>query len=115
MRGQVRPGWVDAARLARAARDGNEWLTAGRDAGETYDSPLAGINSENAAHLGFAWQYQLRMRKGLEATPIVVDGVMYTSGPWGHVHALEAGTGKLLWKFDPHVPGRYGKYACCDV
>jgi quinohemoprotein ethanol dehydrogenase len=115
MQARVPPGWVDAARLARAARDGDQWLTAGRDGGETYYSPLADIDSENAAHLGFAWQYELGMRKGLEATPIVVDGVMYTSGPWGYVYALDAMTGKLLWKFDPHVPGGYGKYACCDV
>lgn len=115
MRAQVRPGWVDAARLARAAHEGGQWFTAGRDAGQRYYSPLAGINSENAAQLGFAWQYRLGMRKGLEATPIVVDGIMYTSGPWGYVYALEAATGKLLWKFDPRVPGGYGKYACCDV
>ena len=74
MHAPVRPGWVDAARLARVARNGDHWFTAGRDAGGTHYSPLAGINSENAAQLGFAWQYELGMRKGLEATPIVVDG-----------------------------------------
>jgi quinohemoprotein ethanol dehydrogenase len=115
MRDEGRPGWVDAARLARAPHDGDQWLTAGRDAGQTYYSPLAGIDSGNAAQLGFAWQYRLGMHKGLEATPIVIDGIMYTSGPWGYVYALDAATGKLLWKFDPHVPGGYGKYSCCDV
>lgn len=109
------PGWVDAARLANAAREPGEWLTAGRDAGGTHYSPLDGINGGNAARLGFAWQYRLGMHRGLEATPIVVDGVMYTSGPWGHVYALDAATGKLLWEFDPRVPGGYGKYACCDI
>jgi quinohemoprotein ethanol dehydrogenase len=109
------PGWVDAARLANAAHEPGQWLTAGRDAGQTFYSPLRQINEGNVARLGFAWQYRLGMRRGLEATPIVVDGIMYTSGPWGYAYALDGATGRLLWKFDPHVPGGYGKYACCDV
>ena len=108
-------GWVDAARLANAAHEPGQWLTAGRDGGQTYYSPLRGIDAGNVSRLGYAWQYRLGMRRGLEATPIVVDGVMYASGPWGHVYALNAVTGKPLWTFDPHVPGGYGKYACCDV
>jgi quinohemoprotein ethanol dehydrogenase len=109
------PGWIDAARLARAADEPGQWFTAGRDIGETYYSPLHAINGKDVPQLGFAWQYRLGLRRGLEATPIVVDGVMYTSGPWGYVYALDAATGKPLWTFDPHVPGGYGKYACCDV
>ena len=108
-------GWVDTGRLESAAREPGQWLTAGRDAGQTYYSPLHAINATNVARLGFAWQYRLGLRRGLEATPIVVDGVMYTSGPWGYVYALNAATGKPLWTFNPQVPGRYGKYACCDV
>lgn len=113
--GALPSGWVDAARLANAAREPGQWFTAGRDAGQTYYSPLAAINTNNIAQLGFAWQYRLGLRRGAEATPIVVDGVMYTSGPWGYVYALDAKTGKLLWKYDPQVRGGYGKYACCDV
>ncbi len=109
------PGWVDAARLARASQAPGEWYTVGRDAGETHYSPLDAINDRNVARLGFAWQYRLGMQRGLEATPIVVDGIMYTSGPWGHVYALNATTGNPLWTYDPRVPGGYGKYACCDV
>lgn len=108
-------GWVDAARLAAASKEPGEWYTAGRDAGQTYYSPLKAIDESNIGRLGFAWQYPLGMRRGVEATPIVVDGVMYTSGPWGHVYALDATTGKQLWTYDPAVPGGYGRYACCDV
>jgi quinohemoprotein ethanol dehydrogenase len=108
-------GWVDAGRIARASQEPGEWLTAGRDAGQTYHSPLDAINDRNVARLGFAWQYRLGLRRGLEATPIVVDGVMYASGPWGHVYALDATTGKPLWTYDPQVPGGHGRYACCDV
>lgn len=114
--GTVRPpGWVDAHRLKDAKRERGQWFTVGRDAGQTFYSPLAAINQSNVRRLGFAWQYKLGTQRGLEATPIVVDGVMYTSGPWGYVYALDAASGKLLWSFNPHVPGGYGKYPCCDV
>ena len=109
------PGWVDGHRLANSGREIGQWFTVGRDVGQTYYSPLAEINQTNVGRLGFAWQYKINTNRGLEATPIVVDGVMYTSGPWGHVYALNAVTGKVIWTFDPHVPGGYGKYPCCDV
>jgi len=51
----------------------------------------------------------------VEATPIVVDGVIYATGPWSHVLALDAKTGKLLWEFDPQVSGAYGAKGCCDI
>src|SRR5271168_302254 len=73
------PGAIDAERLARASREPDQWLMSGRDAGGTYFSPLADINSGNVARLGFAWEYRLGTHRGLEATPIVVDGVLYTS------------------------------------
>lgn len=108
-------GRVDSHRLANAGREIGQWFTVGRDAGQTFYSPLAEVNQTNIRRLGFAWQYKLNTNRGLEATPIVVDGVMYTSGPWGYVYALDAANGKVLWTFDPHVPGGYGKYPCCDV
>ncbi|WP_336517753.1 PQQ-dependent dehydrogenase, methanol/ethanol family [Pollutibacter soli] len=51
----------------------------------------------------------------MESTPIVVDGVMYTSGAWGFVYALDAKTGKEIWRYDPNVDASYGRRACCDV
>lgn len=113
--GESHAGWVDAARLAGAAQAPGAWYTAGRDAGQTYYSPLEAIDEGSVGKLGFAWQHWLGQHRGVEATPIVVDGVMYTSGPWGHVYALDATTGKLLWSYDPGVPGGYGRNACCDV
>jgi hypothetical protein len=61
------------------------------------------INDSNAAQLGFAWAYDMGTERGQEATPLVIDGVMYTSGVWGIVYALDAVTGKLLWLFDPGI------------
>jgi len=53
--------------------------------------------------LGYAWSFDLNTTHGLEATPVVVDGVMYASAPWGFVHAVDARTGTGLWSFDPHA------------
>jgi len=109
------PGRIDSQRLANAGNEPDQWLTAGRDAGGTYYSPLADINSTNVGRLGFAWDYHLGTRRGLEATAVVVDGVMYAAGNWGRVYAVAADTGKELWTYDPQVEGQWGRYACCDV
>ena len=110
-----RAGWVDAARLAAAAREPANWFTAGRDDDGTYFSPLESINARNVKRLGFAWQYDLGTHRGQEATPIVVDGVMYTSGERGYVYALEAATGRQIWRFDPHVNPQAMRNPCCDL
>jgi quinohemoprotein ethanol dehydrogenase len=107
------PGAVDRARLLTA--DPDQWLNSGGDWRGAYHSPLRQINEATISRLGFAWSHDLETSRGLEATPIVVDGVMYTSGDWGRVYALDARTGKAIWSFMPPVDGQYGRYACCDV
>ncbi len=104
---------IDTARLA--APEPDQWLTPGRDADGTYFSPLTDINTTNVAQLGFAWDYQLGTHRGLEATPLVVDGVMYASGNYGRVYALDAVTGRELWKYEPQIEGQWVRYACCDA
>ncbi len=91
-------GWVDEARLSDAAREPGQWFTAGRDTSSAYYSPLAQINRDNVKTLGFAWEYRLGTYRGLEATPLVVDGAMYVSGNWAVVYALEAATGAHHWR-----------------
>jgi quinohemoprotein ethanol dehydrogenase len=108
---------VDAQRLADAdaGREADQWLTPGRDGAGTYYSPLDAINDKNIERLGFAWDYKLGTRRGLEATPVVVDGVMYAVGNFGRVYALDADTGRERWTYDPKVDGQWGRYACCDA
>jgi hypothetical protein len=95
------PAAVDSPRLAGGAREPDQWFTPGRDLEGTYYSPLDAINDGNVARLGFAWDYHLGTRRGLEATAVVVDGVMYAPGNWGRVYALDAASGKELWTYDP--------------
>jgi quinohemoprotein ethanol dehydrogenase len=78
-------GDVDEARLRATNSPPQNWFTLGRDQDQTYFSPLATIDAGNVGQLGFAWAYDLGTARGEEATPIVVDGVMYTSGTWGFV------------------------------
>ena len=106
---------VDGARLVAADADQQNWLTHGRTYSEQRFSPLKSIDENNVAGLGLAWSYDLGTTRGVEATPLVVDGVMYTTSAWSIVYALDAKTGRELWVYDPKVPKRWGQYACCDV
>lgn len=92
-----------------------EWRTGGHDAAETYYSPLNRINDSNVAKLGYAWSYDLRTTLGMEATPVVVDEVMYASAPWGFVHAIDARTGTGLWSFDPTSDPGVTRKVCCGI
>ena len=75
------PGNLDAARLQGADREPQNWFMGGRDKDGTYYSPLTTIDENNVKQLGFAWSYDLgKPQRGQEATPLVIDGVMYTSG-----------------------------------
>ena len=62
-----------------------------------------------------AWYFEFDTYRGQEATPLVVDGVLYTTSAWSKAYALNAATGELLWSYDPKVPGAAGAKACCDV
>ncbi|QIB64144.1 PQQ-dependent dehydrogenase, methanol/ethanol family [Kineobactrum salinum] len=102
-------------RLLRANHDSADWLLHGRTFEEQRYSSLRAINRDTVADLGLAWQFDTDSTRGLEATPIVRDGVMYTTGTWSVVYALDARTGELLWSYDPEVPGAWARRGCCDV
>jgi PQQ-dependent dehydrogenase (methanol/ethanol family) len=106
---------VDANRIIAADKEPGNWLAHGRTYSEQRFSPLKEINDQNVNELGLAWFWNTGTSRGIEATPIVVDGVMFTTGPWSLVFAHDAKTGALLWQYDPQVPRQWGKYACCDV
>ncbi|MEZ5891758.1 MAG: PQQ-dependent dehydrogenase, methanol/ethanol family [Parvularculaceae bacterium] len=108
-------GDIDQARLSGADADQDNWLTYGRTYAEQRFSPLDQINDKTIGDLELAWSVELDTSRGQEATPIIVDGVMYVSTAWSKVMALDAATGKVLWKFDPENIGAKAAHACCDV
>ena len=107
-------GGVDGAAIAAA--DTNEaWLSYGKGYSEQRYSPLDKVSTANVGQLGLAWFADFDTDRGQEATPIVSDGVLYTTTAWSKVFAFDAKTGKALWSYDPKVEGKKGFDACCDV
>jgi quinohemoprotein ethanol dehydrogenase len=107
----IKAGVVDGARIA--APPAGEWLSYGRDYKEQHYSPLDKVNAANVGQLGLAWSYSLGERQGLEATPLVHDGVIYITTDFSEVWAFDARTGKKLWSYDPQT--RYWQInTCCS-
>lgn len=101
--------------LVNAKNDSKNWLSYGQNYSEDRFSQLEEITVENVGTLGLKWSYDLNSTRGVEATPVVVDGIMYVTAPWSIVHAIDTRTGKQLWTYDPKVPRETGVKACCDV
>ncbi len=106
---------VDQQRLLNADKEPGSWLAAGRDYNEQRFSPLKQINDTNVKQLGLAWFQDIDTERGQEATPVVVDGVMYITTAWSMVKAFDIKTGEKLWEYDPQVDKAKGADACCDV
>ncbi len=99
---------------APGSADRGNWSAHGRDYGEQRYSPLDRINEHNVKRLGLAWFYDLDTLRGVEATPLAIDGVLYDISAWDITYAFDARNGKLLWSYDPQVPKEWGRYACCE-
>ena len=97
-----------------------EWLAYGHDALGSRFSPLSQITRENVSQLTVAWTYRTgeidaktRQPVKFEATPLMVDGTLYLSTPFGRVMALDAETGVARWTYDAHAnrDGDWGDFA----
>jgi quinohemoprotein ethanol dehydrogenase len=108
-------GRIDGAAIRANARTTADWPSHGLDYAETRFSKLDQINAGNVKNLGLVWSYNLESTRGVEATPLVVDGIMYVSASWSIVHAVDVRTGQRLWTFDPQVDRSIGWKGCCDV
>src|SRR6476619_5901906 len=106
---------VDGASIKANTATSNDWPTIGLDYAETRFSKLNQINADNVGKLGLVWSYSLDSSRGVEATPVVVDGIMYQTASWSVVHAIDARTGKKIGTFDPGVDREKGYKGCCDV
>ena len=113
--GSTQIGLIDDQRILDAESEPGNWLAHGRTYEERRFSPLKGINKENVSELGLVWSKDMGTNRALEATPIVVDGIMFFTSTWSRVYAVDALTGETIWKFDPKVPGEWARKACCDI
>ncbi len=110
-----RPAPLDDSRLRNTDQETGNWLMYGRTYDDHRFSPLKQINEESIGKLGLAWSRELGTTRGLEATPLVEDGVIYTTGSWSVVYAIDAKTGEIRWTYDPKVPRERAYFICCDV
>lgn len=106
---------VDSERLVAADSEPANWMSYGRTYSEQRYSSLKQVNDTTVEDLGLAWYFDLKTERGIEATSIVVDGVMYLTSAWSIVYALDAGSGALLWSYDPGVRKDVTRHACCDA
>jgi quinohemoprotein ethanol dehydrogenase len=109
------PGRVDANALKNAAKNGDEWVTYGRDYAETHYSPLKQIDTTNVSRLGLAWSWETESPSGgrVEGTPLMSNGVLFGSLAWDVLFAVDARTGKLKWRWDPEIPRQHISEICC--
>lgn len=106
---------VDDSRLSQAQAEPANWMTHGGTYLEQRYNQLDSINTESVENLGLKWFYEFEDKRGLEATPLVIDGVIYTTSAWSRVHAFDAKSGAPLWHYDPEIAGEVAFKACCDV
>ena len=94
-------------------KPGKNWLNYGRDYSEQRFSPLDKINDDNIQELNLSWSFRFPTARGLEATPLVHEGVIYVTTAWSNVYALEAKNGNALWTFDAQVSKAHLAKTCC--
>lgn len=106
---------VDTQRLTHADAPGNvgDWMSYSRTWDEQRYSPLAQINDSNVSRLGLAWYDDLETQRGVQASPLVIDGVLYNESIYNIVTAYDGRTGRKLWTYDPKVGKEWARLACC--
>jgi quinohemoprotein ethanol dehydrogenase len=76
------PAAVNAQRILNSDLEPGNWLTHGRTYDEQRFSPLDTVNDSNAERLGLSWYFDIPTDRGTQATPLMIDGVLYVSGSW---------------------------------
>src|SRR5262249_42520391 len=91
-------GGLNYERIVNAAKEPHNWLTYFGDYMGQHYSLLKQINTSNVASLQPAWTFQPQAVGTLQASPLVVDGVMYTTASSNYAYSLDAATGRQLWE-----------------
>jgi quinohemoprotein ethanol dehydrogenase len=107
------PAAVTGVRMLSADQEPGQWMSHGRTWSEQRFSPLTQINDHNVSRLKMAWYADLNTYRGVDATPLVIDGVLYNISAWDITTAYDAATGKVLWTYDPKIPLDWARLACC--
>ncbi len=102
---------VSYERILRAADEPGQWLTYSGSYRSWRYSELNQINTANARTLASAWVFQNAALGSFETTPLVIDGVMYGTGQDNRAFAIDAQTGKAIWRYQYHLPPKI--QACC--
>jgi quinohemoprotein ethanol dehydrogenase len=96
--------WASSSAALKQSQpqSGSDWPTYGYTSDEQRFSPLEMINDKTVSRLGLAWSLELdQTARSLEATPLVIDGVMYFTTALSKVYAVDAVTGTIKWTYDP--------------
>ena len=101
--------------LLTAPMDSNNWLMAGRDYSSTRFSPLRKITTENVKRLVPKWSFSLGTLDAQNTTPLAKDGVIYVTAAHSHIYAVDALTGRMIWKYAHPVAEGVGRVLCCDA
>lgn len=108
-------GKVDDKALQNIDAGDGDWLTHGGNYAEDRYSELELIHRDNLSELSLAWTIDVGTKRGLQSTPLVVDGIMFFTGPWSIVYAVDVRSGQRLWTYDPEVPRKKAAQLCCGV
>ncbi|HYL68486.1 MAG TPA: PQQ-dependent dehydrogenase, methanol/ethanol family [Candidatus Limnocylindria bacterium] len=102
---------VEYDQIVHSSRQSENWLTYGGDySGKRY-SELQQVNTTNVSRLASAWVFQTQLAGKFETTPLVINGIMYFTGPDDHGYALDARTGRAIWRYERNLPAKIP--ACC--
>ncbi len=106
---------IDDVVLANQETEHGDWLTYGRNYKEDRYAELTQINKTSVKELGLAWALEMGTKRGIQGTPIVVDGIMFATGPWSVLWAIDVRKGEKIWEYDPAVPRVEATKFCCGV
>jgi alcohol dehydrogenase (cytochrome c) len=101
--------------LLNADKDASNWLLYGRDYQTTRYSPLTQVNQSNIKQLKPVWNMSFGVLDGQDSQAVAVNGTIYVTSSYNKVWAVEAASGKVIWKYERELPGDVFPKLCCDV
>ena len=109
------PAWAQVTyeRILNASHEPQNWLTYSGDYRSWRYSALDQINASHVHHLAAQWVFQSASLGQFETTPLVVDGILYGTGQDNRAFALDARTGRAIWRYQRHLPEKI--QACCGM